>query len=169
MGFGIKDGTRTNFLQISYSILYFCFDQGVPTDKQHQISCMIFILFVLFFVLFTSWSIIKYALFWAQHVYIFPVWFKQRDTYSVLTTIHLRTRMYSNGTKNVLCCQRATAFKELNGDNSVEIKFPVYFPRSLLQVDLLSSSLRQMLGLCLFVLFLILFLLLSLLLKLLCT
>lgn len=45
----------------------------------------------------------------------------------------------SNGTKNVLCCQRATALKELNGDNSVVIKFPVYFLRSHLQVYLLNS------------------------------
>lgn len=47
-------------------------------------------------------------------------------------------------TKNVLCCQRATALKELNGDNSAVIKFPVYFLRSHLQVFLRYVALHQM-------------------------
>lgn len=60
---------------------------------------------------------------------------------AIQTSSSLRIR---SSTKNVLCCQIATALKELNGDNSVVIKFPVYFPRSHLQVFLRDVALRQM-------------------------
>lgn len=67
-------------------------------------------------------------------------WCRQVFVRAIQTSSSLRIC----STKNVLCCQIATALKELNGDNSVVIKFPVYFPRSHLQVFLRHVALRQM-------------------------
>lgn len=79
-----------------------------------------------------------------------------------LCVIQTSSSLRIRSTKNVLCCQRATALKELNGDNSVVIKFPVYFPRSHLQVFLRYIALRQMpTNISVLLLLLLLFFLLS--------